>query len=164
NPLVTGCSSGCAVVNPNIPPYPILNQGSNSALSQLGPMTFGVEYKIVEITDGASNTILLGERSLTEPLTVNNGNRSWTRGCTPTSACGSSKNITTAINSTFYNGSSNFNDISMGSNHSGGCNFALADESVKFITQTISMDVYLAAASINTGTQETTKSINNFAP
>jgi len=158
NPAVTGCQP----TNPNIPCYPVTSVGTNGAFSQRGPMPYNLEYKLVEITDGASNTLLLGERSINEPLTVANSYRSWTRG--NNAGSGASKNVTTAINSTFYNGSNNFNDISFGSNHPGGCNVAMADGSVKFIPQTIDMAVYLAAASIQDGVNETTKSINNFAP
>ena len=106
-------------------------------------------------------SILLGERSNNEPLGINSY-RSWTRG--NNGGSGASKNIATAINSTPYNGSNNFNDISFGSNHPGGCNIAMADGSVKFIPQTIAPEVYLAAASIKDGSSETTKTINNFVP
>jgi hypothetical protein len=59
--------------------------------------------------------------------------------------------VTNPINSTFYNGSNNFNDISFGSNHSGGANFAIGDASVRFIRQTIDLPLYKALASIDGG-------------
>jgi prepilin-type N-terminal cleavage/methylation domain-containing protein/prepilin-type processing-associated H-X9-DG protein len=161
NPAVTGCKTGTPV-NPNIPCYPVTGAGSNGAYSQRGPMAYNIEYKLVEITDGVSNTILLGERSFNEPLGSPNSYRGWTRG--NNAGSGTSKNVTNAINSTSYNGSNNFNDISFGSNHPGGCNVAMGDGSVKFIPQTITMHVYLAAASVKDGVDETTTTINNFVP
>jgi prepilin-type N-terminal cleavage/methylation domain-containing protein/prepilin-type processing-associated H-X9-DG protein len=159
NPAYTGCVTGTPV-NPAVPCYPVAGAGTNGAYSQRGPMPYDIEYKIPEITDGASNTLLLGERSFNEPIGINSY-RSWTRG--NQGGCGACKNITTPINSTWYTGA-NFNDISLGSNHPGGTNIAMADGSVKFIPQTIAMDVYLASASVKDGTQETSKSINNFVP
>ena len=149
------------------PQYQVTGAFTNSAYSQSGPMPYNLEFKIVEITDGTSNTILLGERSMNEPVGVGgvqNGYRSWTRG--NAGGCGACKNVATAINSThFIPASNNFNDISFGSNHPGGCNMALADGSVKFIPQTINMLVYLAAASVKGAVLgETTKSINNEVP
>ena len=49
----------------------------------------------------------------------------------------------------FYNGSSNLNDLAMGSNHTQGANFALGDGSVRFISQTVDLSVYIASSSIN---------------
>jgi prepilin-type processing-associated H-X9-DG protein len=104
------------------------------------------------ISDGTSNTLMVGELSMnipaTNPVTPNHY-RSWVRG--NNGGSGATKNVTYPINSTFYNGSNNFNDISFGSNHSGGCNFAMGDGSVRFITQSIDMGVYQASSSCNGG-------------
>lgn len=102
--------------------------------------------RLADITDGTSNTILVAERSKKEPGTLNSY-RSWIRGCN--GGCGACKNITNPINATDYNGSSNFNDISFGSNHPGGANFGLADGSVKFLSQTIDMNIYKGLGSRN---------------
>jgi hypothetical protein len=48
-----------------------------------------------------------------------------------------------------YNGSNNFNDVSMGSEHPSGCHFLMGDASVKFVNENIDMVVYRAAASRN---------------
>jgi prepilin-type N-terminal cleavage/methylation domain-containing protein/prepilin-type processing-associated H-X9-DG protein len=104
------------------------------------------------ISDGTSNTIMVGESSFTNTLSnqVNDAYRAWTRGCDG-SACASSKNVVDGLNVTEYNGSNNFNNISFGSNHTGGANFCMADGSVKFISQTIGLDVLKSSASRNSG-------------
>lgn len=114
-----------------------------------GSVTTGYFVRLSDITDGTSNTLIVGERSMNLPSGQTNDYRSWVRG--QNGGSGTTKNITYPINSTFYNGSNNFNDISMGSNHSGGCNFALGDGSVRFISDTIDMGVYMATASIRSG-------------
>ena len=53
------------------------------------------------------------------------------------------------INSTYYNGSNNFNNISMGSEHPNGCQFVMADASVRFISQTVDLLIYQMSASMN---------------
>ena len=104
-------------------------------------------YRLGDITDGTSNTLMVAERSNQEPPTVNSY-RSWLRGCD--GGCGAVKNVLYPMNSTNYNGT-NFNDISFGSNHPGGAQFCLGDASVRFISQTIDLNIYKAQASRNSG-------------
>lgn len=47
--------------------------------------------------------------------------------------------------------SANFNDVSFGSEHPGGCQFSLVDGSVKFVSETVDFGVYLSTASRNGG-------------
>jgi prepilin-type N-terminal cleavage/methylation domain-containing protein/prepilin-type processing-associated H-X9-DG protein len=140
--------------------YTIGNANSNGAwsahgmLSQYrdnpGSVSTGRLIKLTDVTDGLTNTLMLGERSVNfAPGSTVNDYRAWTRG--NSGGSGATKNVTYPINSTWYNGSNNFNDISFGSNHSGGCNFALGDGSVRFVTQTINLQLYMAAASIASG-------------
>jgi prepilin-type N-terminal cleavage/methylation domain-containing protein/prepilin-type processing-associated H-X9-DG protein len=105
--------------------------------------------KLTDVVDGLTNTLMLAERSQQLPAGQANDYRTWIRG--NNGGSGATKNVTYPINSTFYNGSNNFNHISFGSNHSGGCNFALGDGSVRFVSQNIDMALYMALASINGG-------------
>jgi prepilin-type N-terminal cleavage/methylation domain-containing protein/prepilin-type processing-associated H-X9-DG protein len=114
-----------------------------------GSVTTGHHVRLTDITDGTSSTLMVGEMSMQLPSGVPNAYRSWVRG--QNGGCGTTKNVTYPINSTFYNNSNNFDDISFGSNHTGGCNFALADGSVRFINQNINMNIYKAIASIKSG-------------
>lgn len=142
-----------AVMGPNpayvtgAPAYPVSSAGGNGAFSQAGAMPYNLDVKITEITDGTSNTLLCGELSYNIPLggSATNPYRGWTRG--NNGGCGGCKNVATPINSTNYNGSNNFNDISFGSNHGTGANFTMCDGSVRFVNQSVDMLVYLAASS-----------------
>jgi prepilin-type N-terminal cleavage/methylation domain-containing protein/prepilin-type processing-associated H-X9-DG protein len=117
-----------------------------------GSISTNYTVRLTDATDGLSNTLMVGEnsRSLpsTNPATLNHY-RSWVRG--NNGGSGTTKNVTFPINSTFYNGTDNFNDIGFGSNHSGGCNFGLGDGSVRFIKQSIDLSIYKAMASMNGG-------------
>ena len=101
-----------------------------------------------DITDGLSNTILIGEISNTKTLAGADmvGYRRWYRGATGT-ASGGTKNIAYAINSTTYAGGTNFNDISLGSNHTGGTQVLMSDGVVRFVSENIEMNLLLASAS-----------------
>jgi len=140
-----------AVLGPNGTLYAsyVSGAGANGAYSTLGALTYNSPdpIKLTDIIDGTSNTFLCGERSITEQLGAANAYRAWTRG--NNGGCGACKNITTPINSTSYNGSNNFNDISFGSNHPGGCNFTMCDGSVRYVAQNVDMAQYLATASRN---------------
>jgi prepilin-type N-terminal cleavage/methylation domain-containing protein len=117
--------------------------------SPSGSVSTGRHIRLANVVDGTSNTLMLAELSRILPQGQTNFYRSWIRG--QNGGSGATKNVTYPINSTFYNGSSNFNDISFGSQHPGGCQFALGDASLKFITQSIDLNIYKAAASVNGG-------------
>jgi hypothetical protein len=51
------------------------------------------------------------------------------------------------INVREYNGSTDFNDISFGSEHPGGCLFVFCDAATSFISQDVDLVVYKATAS-----------------
>jgi prepilin-type N-terminal cleavage/methylation domain-containing protein len=114
-----------------------------------GSITTGYTIGLSDFLDGTSNTLMIGERSVHLPAPKTNSYRSWIRG--NHGGSGATKNATYPINSTDYNGSNNFNDISFGSNHPGGCQFALGDASVRFVAETINLDIYRAATSLNSG-------------
>ncbi|HJZ57849.1 MAG TPA: DUF1559 domain-containing protein, partial [Gemmataceae bacterium] len=107
--------------------------------------------KLTDVTDGTSNTLMLGEMSWDSKFGTRY--RSWLRGG---EAGGwfspGSRNATNAINSGITaNMIGQYNDVPLGSLHTGGANFALGDGSVRFIRDSIDMPTYRALASRNGG-------------
>lgn len=106
------------------------------------------------VTDGLSNTLAFGEISWNDYL----GYREYTFGVhwgsgDEATSIMSTKDVNWPINvglqstSTVYR---NYNRTgAYGSHHPGGANFALADGSVRFLSETINMDTYLSLASRN---------------
>ncbi len=115
---------------------------SNSFRSNAGVLIVKEIVTIKDIKDGTSNTLGIGEIS----WNAANNYRVWCRGSAGGTASGA-KNITNPINTTPYNGSNNFTDVSFGSQHPGGAQFALMDGKVTFISENIDMLVYKALGS-----------------
>ncbi len=111
-----------------------------------GILSLQSRTKLTGITDGASNTLMVGEMSFKTANCYRPWGRGWDSEATP-----AGKNVLNPINSTPYDGANGFNDVSFGSPHTRGCNFVLGDGSVRFVSQTIAMANYLAAASRDGG-------------
>jgi len=134
-------------VNPMVPGGTTRYPESDNTNPHGGYAYGGVLYRnssirIADITDGTSNTVMVGEIS----WDAANCFRTWLRGASGT-ACAGAKNVEFGIKVVPYNGSNNFNDVSFGSEHPAGCHFAVADGSVSFVTDNIEMNVLLAIAS-----------------
>jgi prepilin-type N-terminal cleavage/methylation domain-containing protein len=119
-----------------------------------GSISTGRVVRLSDVLDGTTNTLMLGEISVNLPVnrpgtTVAQPNqyRTWIRG--NSGGSGATKNVRYPMNSTLYNGTNNFNEISFGSQHPGGAQFALGDASVRFIPQTIDLLIYQASSSMN---------------
>jgi prepilin-type N-terminal cleavage/methylation domain-containing protein len=144
--------------------YRLGSSGGNGAWSFHGMLSHYQEttgsistnriVRLADVIDGTTNTLMLGEISVHLPTAIPgtttaqpNQYRTWVRG--NNGGAGAVKNIRYPINSTFYNGSNNFNEISMASEHPGGAQFALGDASVRFISENIDLIVYQMSASMN---------------
>jgi prepilin-type N-terminal cleavage/methylation domain-containing protein len=139
---------------------PVVNYGEYTG--QPGHGDYGTEGMLFrnsstqmrDFMDGSSNTFLVGEMSFARDAsgTANTSFRIWTRGASG-SAMGSCKNVQFHINQQTYT-TANFNDVSFGSTHTGGCHFLIGDGSVRFISENVSFDAYKATASRNGGEVE----------
>ena len=92
------------------------------------------------ITDGTSNTLMVFEVAWRGLEAAPGSMRAWPRGCNWTSDDNGSKNVTNAMRTVKYNGGGNYNDISMGSNHPGGCHATMGDGSVRFLRESIDLN------------------------
>jgi hypothetical protein len=101
--------------------------------------------KMNDVLDGLTNTLMIGEISWTPTDGAQTHfYRSWVRGNIPgaNGGAGAAKNmpnLARVINSNqgFNPAINNFNDISFGSNHTGGAVFVYGDGSVKFVNQEV---------------------------
>jgi prepilin-type N-terminal cleavage/methylation domain-containing protein len=124
------------------------NQGNEATQGVLGIQT---KVRMKDITDGTSTTLMLGEMSWNKAFYY----RAWLRGSyddtsTPDRDTTCCRNVANALASTIYDGGSNANNVSFGSQHiNGGANFAMADASIRYIMPDVSMRTYLSLASRN---------------
>jgi len=98
---------------------------------------------ITAISDGTSNTLMAFECAWLGLEKSPGSLRSWVRGAAWDSDSTGSKNVANAPRTVKYNGGGNFNDISAGSNHTGGFNAAMGDGSVRFIRDSIDLNTVL---------------------
>jgi prepilin-type processing-associated H-X9-DG protein len=135
-------------------PYSGINEGANQGgASNQGMMYPNSRVRLTDCTDGTSTTLLVGELSWIDCNCFRPWTRGWGGGNT-NAAAGQAKNIDQVagtLNQTPYNGTSNFNDVSFGSQHPNGANFCFTDGSVHFLSRSIAMTTYLSLASRNGG-------------
>ncbi|EAQ80620.1 DUF1559 domain-containing protein [Blastopirellula marina] len=125
------------------------NCNSGNEVSDQGILGANSKIGFRDITDGTSNTIMVGELSTNNYPTGEAAPRAWSRGC-PDHSCGMAKNVKFGINiQGFVSG--NFNNMSFSSMHSGGAQVLMADASARFVSENVDMDAYLATASRNGG-------------
>ncbi len=114
--------------------------------------------KMRDITDGTTNTLMVGEVS-GAPFddTGSNPHRPWLQGASNGNndvALYSCKNVRWGIGPARYtSGNLNylFNDQRFGSNHTGGAQFLLGDGAVKFVSQNIDINLYQSLATRDGG-------------
>lgn len=109
-----------------------------------------------DITDGSSNTLLMGELSWDATKTgFTEHQRSWIQGSAGLAGdfeSFSAKNVVGAINQVGYTSGTNyFNDVSFGSMHTGGAHFLMGDGAVRFLSENMNVGVYRGAASASGG-------------
>jgi prepilin-type N-terminal cleavage/methylation domain-containing protein/prepilin-type processing-associated H-X9-DG protein len=132
-------------------PYTMLASGSSchkgsggeGKVATNGVITYqeGVEFR--RITDGTSHTAIIGESAFGEPS--RQGTRAWWIGGANTWFY-NARNMSYALNSAPQPGPLR-NDIGFGSEHPGGCHFAMADGSVQFVQDEVELRILFALAS-----------------
>jgi prepilin-type N-terminal cleavage/methylation domain-containing protein/prepilin-type processing-associated H-X9-DG protein len=138
--------------------YDVLTGGTQGGYAKQGILSPVTETTLEGIPDGTSNTLMIGEQSWLGA----NGYRAWSRGCSPLitspgssssdQSCGAVRNVANGLNTVPYNASlANFNDNSLGSNHTGGANMGMGDGSVRFLRASIDLGVLLSLASKDGG-------------
>jgi len=112
---------------------------------------------IRDITDGTTNTLMVGEISAAPTPGRSNGHRAWHQGAnleTAGTAMYSCKNVRWGMGQVGWTGGNLnflFNDQRFGSNHTGGAQFLLGDGAVKFISQNIDFNLYQSLATRDGG-------------
>jgi len=142
----------CAGISSTANECQVPTAAAHGGYSRHGILGRNTKTRFGDITDGSSNTFLVGEisNSMTTAKVDMVGYRRWWRGFDGT-ASASAKNVVYSINSKGYNGSNDFNDIGMGSNHTGGCHFLMGDGTVRFVSENIDKNAYFATASMDSG-------------
>ncbi|MCA9204109.1 MAG: DUF1559 domain-containing protein [Pirellulaceae bacterium] len=136
-------------VNPqSLTNYPENTSGSHGGFSQAGIWYHNDVRGFNNIIDGTSNTFAFGEISWTDRGGNPTRYRVWTRGGRVNDFMAPCKNVANQINT---DQTGLFNDMSYGSQHPGGCQFGLADGSVRFVSETIDYNMLLSAASMSGG-------------
>ena len=124
-----------------------------------GCLTRNRTYAFRDITDGTTNTFLMGESSDETRDGWSMSWRPWTQGASADSAGAAMyacKNVFGGIGQTGYVFASSsavgqYNDVRFGSQHTGGAHFVFADGSVNFVSENIDFATYQAAASRSDG-------------
>jgi prepilin-type N-terminal cleavage/methylation domain-containing protein len=140
--------------NPNGAQYGFANGATYGGYALDGVFGRDSRYALRDVTDGTSNTFMVGEVSWVNQ-TTGTRYRSWMRGCqqggSSDSWIASCRNVNNSINTPSI---ALFNDIAFGSMHPNGTHFLLCDASVRFISQNVNLGVYKATASRNGGEAE----------
>ncbi|VTR92470.1 Uncharacterized protein OS=Pirellula staleyi (strain ATCC 27377 / DSM 6068 / ICPB 4128) GN=Psta_0188 PE=4 SV=1: SBP_bac_10 [Gemmata massiliana] len=123
--------------------------GSSDGLTYGDGLFYRSDYlspkKLIAITDGTSNTFMVGE-----DVPVKNNWCSWPYANNAVGTCAIGPNAK-QLNGTEYAPNDWYNVYSFRSRHPGGLFFAFADGSIHFITDVIDLQVYRAAATIRGG-------------
>jgi prepilin-type N-terminal cleavage/methylation domain-containing protein/prepilin-type processing-associated H-X9-DG protein len=115
--------------------------------------------RMADLSDGTSNTVAVGEVTISATVRLNNtgaamypiwpgGNNNG--GCNGVAAAGAVFRFMNA-NYNLNRRTGTQSDMSFGSQHTGGANFLLGDGSVRFVSDTININIYQAIGSRNRG-------------
>ncbi len=155
----TASWSGCAAVK---------GSTQNGMLLYSNDNNFNWAVRLTSATDGLSNTIMVGEVSLSanvSPTNIGDGAFPvWVGGndngsCNGFRSAGSALRLTETVSTAWLPSpgaklnlrTGDVSNAAFGSQHTGGANFLLGDGSVRFVRDSISPDAYNAAGTRNGG-------------
>ena len=152
--LLTGCTNYKGVAGSNWAWGSYTNNGpsgNNNGLDVGDGMFYRSDSNrkltMVAITDGTSNTLMVGE-----DIASVNQHSGWPRSNYATGTCSIPLNNALQTGQPGFNSPGDWPNVySFRSRHTGGANFALADGSVRFVRQSIDLTQYRAAATITGG-------------
>ncbi|MBI3469400.1 MAG: DUF1559 domain-containing protein [Planctomycetes bacterium] len=128
---------------------------TNGGQARQGVLGRDTKFRLTDIKDGTTNTLMVGETSWTRGGTLAVGYRVWHRGCNTRGqlACGSCRNIANGLSTVWAGGggAAAYNNFSFGGIHPGGTNFLFCDGSIRPINKDVSLGVLLSLASRNGG-------------
>jgi len=130
---------------------------TNGGQAKQGVLGRDTKTRLAEITDGTSNTFLVGETSWTRGNPMSNvvGYRTWVRGCNTNGqlACGSCRNMANGLSTVWAGGGgvAAYNNFSFGSIHPGSTNFLFCDASTRSVSNNTPLGILLATASRDGG-------------
>jgi prepilin-type N-terminal cleavage/methylation domain-containing protein/prepilin-type processing-associated H-X9-DG protein len=111
-----------------------------------GALYSGSRVSLAEFTDGASVTLLLGERGIPDAL-----DRGWPICAYGNSGDGDTDNLLSLFDGLHPGAADNFHNLHFWSYHSGGAQFAFADGAARSLSYTADANVLKALASRNGG-------------
>jgi prepilin-type N-terminal cleavage/methylation domain-containing protein len=136
-------------------------QSTNGGQAQQGVLGRETKTRIAQITDGTSNTFLVGETSWSRgnPVALPVGYRVWHRGCNSNGqlACGSCRNVANGLGVVWAGGggAAAYNNFSFGGIHPSATNFLFCDASTRSVHKDIPLGILMATASRNGNESQT---------
>jgi prepilin-type N-terminal cleavage/methylation domain-containing protein len=126
---------------------PTCVSGDHGPISNNGILYRYSKTRMGEVEDGTTNTFLVGESAFGD--VESQGTRPWIAGAVGSWMYGA-KNLAYSINSGARPGPVR-NNMGFGSQHPGGCHFAMSDASADFISENVDLKVLFDMAARNDG-------------